>query len=94
MAKRAGKSASEAVAQSQSRNRDQGGGRFPTQQLSPDEMARWSRLQALYGGEGRGSAKRTLLKCFDALEAAGAPRPPSNAELLALLAERLAVRPV
>lgn len=67
------KTASELTAAYQDRLKQDGGGRFPTLTLSPDEMARWKALEARLGGADRGAVKRTLLACMAAAEGQGAP---------------------
>lgn len=80
------KTASEHTAGYQDRLREQGGGRFPTLTLTPDEMAQWKALEARLGGDDRGSAKRTLLAC---MAAADARVEPTKGELLAMIEARL-----
>jgi hypothetical protein len=81
------RTASEITAAYQDGLKERGGGRFPTLTMTPEEMARWRALEARVGGDDRGSAKRTLLACMEALEAR---REPTNEQLLALLRTRLA----
>lgn len=77
------KTASELTAAYQDRLKQDGGGRFPTLTLSPDEMARWRALEGRLGGADRGAAKRTLLACMAAAEGQGAPDVPGILRRLA-----------
>lgn len=61
-------------------------GRFPTMTLSPTEATLWRKMIAEHGGQGRGAAKRTLVAAMRALKAR---KPPTTAEIVAEIAQRL-----
>lgn len=86
MVKSRAKTGSELVASSQDKLRESGGGRFPTLTLGPEEMALWEQLRAKHGGEGKGSAKRTLMAALRSLDTR---RELSKAELIAIIAARI-----
>lgn len=61
------------TAEYEARVADQGGGRFPTMTLKPEEMALWEKALAEDSGPERGKAKRTLMRALAALEKRNEP---------------------
>lgn len=82
------KTRAQVTAEYEARVADQGGGRFPTITLSPDEMALWEEALAQDKGPDRGKAKRTLLRALATMVAQKEPNWPAELRRLADYLER------
>jgi hypothetical protein len=80
------KATTAAVAASQAKTLEAGGGWIQKTLLNAEDMALWEAAQEKIGGPERGRAKRTIIA---ALQALGGRKRPSKAELIQLLESRL-----